>query len=101
VAQRRTRTRLPEALRPLFWEYDFTKLSLESDRGLIVRRMVSMANARGLEWLRATLGDDVIREEIEVSKARGIPYRRVRPWISAAQYHRWARERPPSLWEAR
>jgi len=85
----------------LFWQYDFESLSVERDRTLIVRRLVEKANGEELAWLRSTYGDEIIREEIVAIKARGLPYKRVRRWISLKQYARWTSERPPSIWDAR
>ena len=48
---------LPEQLRPLFWDYVFSQLSLAKDRDLIIRRVLSNGSWDAVRWLRKRLGD--------------------------------------------
>lgn len=45
-------SRLPEFLRPLFWEYRFGALSWEEDRDLITGRILSSGGWEAEVWLR-------------------------------------------------
>jgi hypothetical protein len=101
VASRRKRTRLPIELRSFFWEFDFAKLSIEEDRSTIVYRLVEHGPPAAIKWLRATFGDVAIHDELAAIEARGFRHDKVRRWVSASEYAKWARSRPPSLWEGR
>jgi hypothetical protein len=96
---------LPEVLRPLFWEYDFDVLSWETDRDLVIARILARGDLAALRWLRAQLGDEAIRVWIEGRQGRGltpqqlrfwedllgIPHRRVSAWLAAPSRQVWDR----------
>ena len=101
MSRRRRRGKLPDSLRLYFWEVDFDQVSWAKNFGYIVRRLLEHGTLEVVEWLRAEIGDDAIRDEITRVKARGLDYERVRRWIPRATYDAWAAGRPPSLWEHR
>ncbi|MGH7966833.1 MAG: DUF6922 domain-containing protein [Candidatus Binatia bacterium] len=55
-------SRLPAMLRPLFWDYDFVALGWDSDRDLIVTRVLTSGDWDAVSWLRSRLGDHALRE---------------------------------------
>jgi hypothetical protein len=101
VASRRRRVRLPDDLRPFFWDVDLERLSLDKHRSQIIFRLVEWGSPKAVTWLRVTVGDDVIYKTLASIKARGFSYAKVRRWVSASEYASWLSERPPSLWEGR
>ena len=91
---RRTKIEIPEGLRPFFWEVDFDRLSWSENFGYIVRRLLSVGGPEVIAWLRDAVGDESIRDEIAASKARGLTYRQVAPWVSRSLYESWIAEDP-------
>lgn len=71
---------LPELLRPLFWDYPGRRLSLDRDRRLVLRRVLTVGGWREARFLRARLGDEVIRDFLLTSEARGLSPSRIRFW---------------------
>jgi hypothetical protein len=70
---------LPEQLRPLFWDYAFSQLSLAKDRDLIIRRVLSNGSWDAVRWLRfwGVLYD--------------LPARQVNQWVKTAQTGVWGK----------
>lgn len=97
--------RLPEQLRPFFWDYKFSHLSMTKDRDLIIRRILSNGSWDAVRWLRKSLGDQELREWLITHRGRGLsarqlrfwsliydlPIRQVKQWVKAAQLDVWAR----------
>jgi hypothetical protein len=97
--------RLPELLRPLFWEYAFARLSLAADRDLILAKVLGSGNWTQIAWLRRELGDESIRAFLERRRGAGLtppqlrfwqllldlPKREVDEWLSAPGRQAWDR----------
>jgi hypothetical protein len=75
---------LPKYLKPYFWDYSFSKLSLKSDRDLIIRRVLTNGSWNVILWLRKQIGDAEIRELIF-----DLPTPQVNEWVSFAQSTPW------------
>lgn len=72
---------LPEQLRPLFWDYVFSQLSLVKDRDLIIRCVLSNGSWDAeVRWLRKRFGDRQLREWLIVHHGRGLTIRQLRFW---------------------
>ncbi|MCK6526619.1 hypothetical protein L6R50_03400 [Myxococcota bacterium] len=102
----RSRTKLPEALRPLFWEYDFDELSWEEDLDLVAGKVLEHGAWRDLLWLRHTLGDEALRGWIAKRQGRGLSARDLRFWevvlrIPHAQVTAWIEQPGKAIWERR
>ena len=103
-----TRTALPEWLKPLFWEYDFRRLTWEADRDLIMARVLSAGDWDTVTWLLALVGKDGLRSWLTARKGRGLeprqlrfwevvldlPHREVTQWIELREYS-WANRTRP------
>ncbi len=72
--------RLPEMLRPLFWDCDFDQVSWRDHRDYVVRRVLSAGTWDAVCWLRAGLGDVALRQWIEQHEGRGLSSRQLRFW---------------------
>jgi hypothetical protein len=97
---------LPEALRGLFWEYDFDELSWEEDRDLIFKRVLSAGPWDTVRWLRRHAGDEALRAWIRHHQGRSLSRRQLRFWqlildLPPKEVDAWLEDREPDLWERR
>jgi hypothetical protein len=97
---------LPEQLRPFFWDYPFSKLSITKDRDLIVRRILANGSWDAVRWLRKTLGDQALREWLIVHRGRGLTARQLRFWgllydLPVRQVNQWVKTAKAGVWERR
>lgn len=72
--------RLPEALRPLFWDYEFARLSWEADRDLVIARVLASGDWAAVCWLRVQITPTALRAWIEQRRGRGLDPPRLRFW---------------------
>jgi len=93
----------------LFWDYPGRRLSLARDRELVVRRILAEGGLRHVRFVRRRVGDEVIREVLLRSQARGLSPQRIRfwqllldvparlanAWVRSARAGTWARRRRP------
>lgn len=89
---------LPVLLRPLFWDYPFEQLTWESDRELVIRRILSQGSWSAIEWLRKQLGDVELRRWLIDHRGRGLSPRQLRFWslllgVPRQQTNAWMRDR--------
>lgn len=103
-ANRTAGAALPEALRGLFWEYDFEDLSWEEDRDLIVGRILSAGSWESVQWLRRRAGDAAVRDWIRRHHGRTLSRRQLRFWqlileLPSEEVDAWLEAREPDLWE--
>ena len=97
---------LPEQLRPFFWDYTFSQLSITKDRDLIIRRILADGSWDAVGWLRKTLGDQVLREWLIVHRGRGLTARQLRFWgllyeLPARQVNQWVKTAKAGVWGRR
>ena len=71
---------LPKNLKPFFWDYSFSKLSLKTDRDLIIRRVLTNGSWDAFRWLRNQISDAEIREWLITHHGRGLSARQLRFW---------------------
>lgn len=100
------KNRLPEKLRPVFWDYVFSQLSLAKDRELIIRRVLSSGSWDAVHWLRKQLGDRELREWLITHRGRGLTARQLRFWgvlydLPARQVNRWVKAAQTGVWGKR
>ena len=97
---------LPEQLRPLFWDYVFSQLSLVKDRDLIIRRVLSNGSWDAVCWLRKRFGDRQLREWLIVHHGRGLTVRQLRFWgvlydLPKRQVNQWVKIAQTGVWGKR
>jgi hypothetical protein len=98
---------LPHFLKPLFWEYQFEDLSWETDRDLVISRVLVAGQWDAIQWLRQRLTPRELRAWIVARRGRGLspaqlrfwelvldlPHRDVNAWLAAMRrdpwLHRW------------
>jgi len=100
------KSRLPEQLRPLFWDYVFSRLSLAKDRDLIIRRVLSNGSWDAVRWLRKRIGDRELQEWLIAHRGRGLTARQLRFWsvlydLPARQVNQWVKTAKAGVWGKR
>jgi len=97
---------LPDLLRSLFWDYDYDALEWEKDRHLIVRRILQNGNWPAVCWLRATLGDEAVRDWLLKHTGGRLSPRKLRYWevavdLPGPDVNKWINLTKESPWERR
>jgi len=98
--------RLPEMLRPLFWDTEFDQVSWQAHRDYVIRRVLSAGTWDAVCWLRRKLGDAALRQWIEQHEGRGLSSRQLRFWevildLPGAEVDGWLASEGRRLWEGR
>lgn len=98
--------KLPETLRPLFWDCDFDALRWPRDREPITSRILAAGSWEANRWLRARLGDRELGRWIESRRGRGLSPPRLRFWeliagLDPKQVSAWLAERKEEPWSRR
>jgi hypothetical protein len=98
--------RLPAALWPLFWDHDLAGLRWDSDRELILGRVLAEGGLAQARLVRRRLGDDAIRDWLRRHRARGLSPSRIRFWallleVEPLEADPWVRAARRSLWHRR
>lgn len=93
---------LPQTLKPYFWDYPFAKLSLKTDRDLIIRRILSSGSWEAVTWLKKKIGNENLKAWLITHQGRGLSPRQLRYWglvleLPRREVNNWvnsARENP-------
>jgi hypothetical protein len=99
--------RLPEFLRPCFWDHAFGRLRWERDRDFIVGRVLAHGSWQAVQWVREQLDDAALRAWLRERRGRGLsprqlrywqlalglPRREVTAWLAAPERQIWDRRR--------
>jgi hypothetical protein len=72
--------RLPEMIRPFFWDYDFSRISWKEDREFIVSRILSHGTWEAIQWLREMAGDEFLRDYLVTHHGRDLSPSQLRFW---------------------
>jgi hypothetical protein len=93
-------------LERLFWEYPAGSVRLDTDRELVVRRVIAEGGWREMSRLRSRVGDAAIRDFIERTDARGLSPQRIRFWqlilgLPARRANAWVRRAREETWARR
>jgi hypothetical protein len=102
----RSRKGLPESLRPFFWDYRFSNLSLPDDKDLVIRRILSQGSWQAVRWLRKEIGDTELREWLISHQGRGLSPRQLRYWeliyaLPPRQVNQWVQNAKNGVWAQR
>jgi len=71
---------LPDLLRPLFWDYDFDRLTWPAGRDLVTARVLQNGGDDAVRWLRQKTGEFELAAWIRDRRGRGLDPRRLRFW---------------------
>jgi len=97
---------LPDSLRPFFWDYRFSSISLPDDRNFVIRRILSQGSWEAVRWLRKEIGDIELREWLIAHKGRGLSPRQLRYWellfnLPSRQVNQWVQIAKNGVWTQR
>jgi hypothetical protein len=100
------RQSLPAFLKPLFWEYDFRKLSWDSSRDLVIARVLSDGSWDQLRWLRKRLSEDELRAWIVQRRGHGLGVKQLHYWriklnLPRRDVERWLASPGRRIWDRR
>jgi hypothetical protein len=97
---------LPRRLRPLFWDYDFARLSWKADTDLIIARVLAVGDWESVRWLLRVLSRPALREWLERRRGAGLSARQLRFWqvilgLPRRQVDSWLADPGRQVWEGR
>lgn len=61
-------TKVPQDLKPLFWDIDFNKLDASKSPHFIIKRVLDRGNTNSVKWLLSKFKKDDIIKTITVSR---------------------------------
>lgn len=98
--------RLPQLLKPFFWDYPFDKLSWRADHDLIIRRVLTNGSWDAILWLRKKVDDDTLRVWLLEHEGRGLSPRQIRFWelmvdLPRRKANQWIRREKENPWWGR
>jgi hypothetical protein len=102
----RSAGRLPNQLKPLFWDHRFARLTFETDSDLITSRILAAGDWTAVRWLRRTIGDDALREWLERRRGAGLSARQLPFWehvlgLPHLHVNAWIADPARQVWEGR
>lgn len=97
---------LPKSLKPFFWDYPFSKLSIKTDRDLIIRRILSSGSWDAVLWLKKKIGEEKLKKWLIAHQGRGLSPRQLRYWelildLPKRQVNAWVKAAKESEWGKR
>ena len=98
--------RLPEMLRPLFWEYDFEKLRWPAHQDLVIAKVLDNGTWEDVQWLRRRISNDELREWIVSHRGRGLSAPQITFWqlilnIPRRTVNAWLQSEARRIWDKR
>jgi hypothetical protein len=101
--QTTTAKTLPRQLKPLFWEYDFGKLTWPQCKHTVIAKVLSYGTWQDIRWLRTKVSDEELHNWICKRHGRtltprqlnywrivlGLPRRDVTQWLSDSARQIW------------
>lgn len=97
---------LPEELRSLFWDCRFDTLDWSTHCDFVIGRVLSAGSWDNVQWLRRTVGDDVLRSWIVGRSGGTLSPQQLRFWglilqIPKSTVDDWLKQEPRTLWFAK
>ncbi len=97
---------LPRILKPYFWDYSFSRLSLKTDHDLIIRRVLSNGSWEAILWIRKKIGDENLKKWLIAHQGRGLSPRQLRFWelildLPKPQVNTWVKAARETPWGKR
>ena len=97
---------LPKNLKAFFWDYDFNLLSWQTDKDLIVSRILAHGDWQSILWLRKKIDNEELRDWIIKRQGRGLEPRQLRFWELMLELpHRlvnsWISNQKQGIWHQR
>jgi hypothetical protein len=97
---------LPKQLKPLFWEYDFRKLSWPKSKHTVILKILSVGTWDDIGWLRSQITDAELAQWIRDRRGRGLTTRQVSFWrivlrLPSREVRSWLQDPGRQLWDRR
>ncbi|MDH4268245.1 MAG: hypothetical protein OEW45_21680 [Deltaproteobacteria bacterium] len=97
---------LPGELKPVFWDYDFSRLRWEKDQDLIISRVLSYGDWDALKWLRSWANNKNLQEWLLAKRGAGLSSRQLRFWelileLPPREVNKWLKDKGRMVWERR
>jgi len=70
--------KLPEFLRPYFWDVDFEKLDYENQSFYVIERLLNKGNLETVQWMTKTYSEDQIKTVLK--KGRDLSLKNASFW---------------------
>ena len=61
-------TKLPEFLKPYFWDVDFSRLDSAKNSEYIINRLLDKGNLKAAKWVEATYPIELVRKVLTTQK---------------------------------
>ncbi len=95
--------KLPQRLRPLFWDCRFGSLNGERDGDFVAYRILESGDWPSLIWLCRQAGESRLRALVCQQRGRGLDLEQLRFWqaiwkLPKREVDRWIREESDSTW---
>jgi hypothetical protein len=102
----RCTARLPQLLRPLFWDYHFGRLSWKADTDLIIGRILAVGEWDAILWLLQRLPKPALADWLQRRRGAGLSNRQLRFWevvleLPRRQVNGWLADPARQVWEGR
>lgn len=62
------KTKLPEFLRPYFWDVDFEEIKVGESEMFVTKRIIDRGDSKSLHWLRQNYSKDTITRLLKESR---------------------------------
>lgn len=62
------KSKLPEFLRPYFWDVVFEELEIKTHASLVIKRVLDRGNLSDIRWLIKTYGKNAIKKTVTETK---------------------------------
>jgi hypothetical protein len=72
--------KIPDFVKPFFWDTDPSTLSLGEHRNFIIRRLLQAGSWEAITWLRGEIGDGELHLWLEQRHGAGLSPRQLRFW---------------------
>jgi hypothetical protein len=101
-----TPVRLPQRLRPFFWDHDFTRLTWDTDADLITGRILAAGDWEAVRWLLRLLPRTALSAWLERRGGAGLSARQLRFWeiilpLPRPLVDEWLANPTRRVWEGR
>jgi hypothetical protein len=98
--------RLPAHMRAFFWDHDPARLTWKRDGDLIVARLLAVGDWTAIQWVRARLGDNGLRDWLLSRRGAGLSPRQLRFWelilnLPRRQVNAWLANPSRKGWDQR
>ena len=96
---------LPKFLRPLFWEFDFSKMYWPDDRELVIRKILEDGDWNAIRWLRSMGAFFEVKQYITKTEGKGLSPQKLRFWelvldLKHSTVTRWIEKMRSNPWHS-